>query len=590
MALSQFVNELKVGFLFSYVAPLVLVLTVTILKEAYDDYFRFKQDREANTQKFNKLVGNNKVEVKSQDIQIGDIIEVHCNERIPADLILLKSFDESGSVFIRTDQLDGETDWKLRKAPVYTQKLKSYDDFTSLIGHIEAEAPTKEIYDFTGVLNINHDNYLLREPLALENTLWGNTVLASKKCLGIVIYCGKESRSQMNSSVPKVKVGLLDLEVNTLNKVLFTIMLLCAGLILIIKGFSLDLKLNLITYFRFVVLLCGIIPISLRVNLDISKAINSSKISSDTTSIPETIVRNSQVPEDLGRIEYVFSDKTGTLTKNEMVFKKISLETDQFTPDNFSDLALLLEDECKTGSGPLLDVLAMKEKNLITDIKKRIRRNRNKVVRDAVTAMAICNNVTPIFQNLEDRDSFDDSQEMHDEVEYQASSPDEISLVKFTAKLKMRLVFRDDKEIIIKNVSNTEEKYEILAIFPFTSESKRMGIIVKNVEHGHIIFYLKGAENIIEKVVKEEYKSYVKENAETLACSGLRTLVLTQKLLDNDFFANWQKLYEKAITSMDDRKEKVSKVIELLENDMEFLGVTGVEGINILIYNYQTIY
>jgi phospholipid-translocating ATPase len=56
------------------------------------------------------------VKVTSADMKVGDIIKVLHNERVPADLLLLFTTEKSGGVFIRTDQLDGETDWKLRKA------------------------------------------------------------------------------------------------------------------------------------------------------------------------------------------------------------------------------------------------------------------------------------------------------------------------------------------------------------------------------------------------------------------------------------------------------------------------------------------
>ena len=55
----------------------------------------------------------------------------------------------------------------------------------------------------------------------------------------------------------------------------------------------------------------------------------------------------------------------------------------------------------------------------------------------------------------------------------------------------------------IKNNQDILEEYDILANFPFSSETKRMGIILRNKKHGHIIFYLKGAENVIEKFVKK---------------------------------------------------------------------------------------
>jgi phospholipid-translocating ATPase len=52
---------------------------------------------------------------------VGDIIKVSHNERVPADLLLVYTTEKSAAVFIRTDQLDGETDWKLRKSVSITQ-------------------------------------------------------------------------------------------------------------------------------------------------------------------------------------------------------------------------------------------------------------------------------------------------------------------------------------------------------------------------------------------------------------------------------------------------------------------------------------
>ena len=74
-------------------------------------------------------------------MKVGDIIKVHQNQRIPADLILLYTTEKNGSVFIRTDQLDGETDWKLRKAISFTQKASPCERIINLDGHIVANPP-----------------------------------------------------------------------------------------------------------------------------------------------------------------------------------------------------------------------------------------------------------------------------------------------------------------------------------------------------------------------------------------------------------------------------------------------------------------
>ena len=145
--------------------------------------------------------------------------------------------------------------------------------------------------------------------------------------------------------------------------------------------------------------------------------------------------------------------------------------------------------------------------------------------------MVLCNNVTPVFED-----------DQKTKVTYQASSPDEVALVKFAETLDMRLFNRTDKERTIKDTAGNIEEFEVLANFPFSSDTKRMGIILKNKTHGHIIFYLKGAENVMMKRVMKEYEYFIKENAENLATKGLRTLVLTQKLISQDEFNKW---YEK---------------------------------------------
>ena len=115
----------------------------------------------------------------------------------------------------------------------------------------------------------NEEGNIIKELLGLENTMWANTVVASQKIIGIVIYTGKETRARMNSSSPKkIKKGILDQELNTVTFYLFCIMLLVAMLLTSLEGFYPKM---FFTFFKFIVLFYAIIPIALRVNLVISK-------------------------------------------------------------------------------------------------------------------------------------------------------------------------------------------------------------------------------------------------------------------------------------------------------------------------------
>ena len=110
-------DALIVGFLISFVGPLVFVLTVTMVKEAYDDMKRYSKDCEQNAKMFEKIDLNAGVirEVASSTLCVGDMVKVKTDQAAPADLTVLYVTDKSDSIFIRTDQLDGETDWKPRR-------------------------------------------------------------------------------------------------------------------------------------------------------------------------------------------------------------------------------------------------------------------------------------------------------------------------------------------------------------------------------------------------------------------------------------------------------------------------------------------
>jgi phospholipid-translocating ATPase len=142
---------LKVGFLFTYLAPLILVLGFTLIKEGYDDYYRKKRDEETNNQNYTLIEKTGTKDISSMDLKVGQVIEVKSNQRIPADLIILSTSEPDGSVFIRTDQLDGETDWKLRRAVNFTHQYLQNNNQSNLIGllaTVNAEAPKLDIYNF----------------------------------------------------------------------------------------------------------------------------------------------------------------------------------------------------------------------------------------------------------------------------------------------------------------------------------------------------------------------------------------------------------------------------------------------------------
>ena len=549
-ALTQAIPALQVGFPVTYYGPLLFVLTITMVKEAADDFQRFRRDKEANNEKFEVLmrgISSVRTLIPSSQLKVGDIVILSSGQRVPADCVLLRTNDASGTVFLKTDQLDGETDWKLRKSIPSLQKLPDNQALLAFSGRMNVEAPKKFIYDFAGQFcsssHIGNSGETI-EPLGLENTMWTNTVIATGTVAAVVVYTGRETRSVLNASAPPSKIGLTDLELNDLSKILFCLTLTLSSLLMLLKGL---VGQWFIYFFRFNLLFSSIIPISLRVNLDLAKTLYSFFIMRDD-KIPDTVVRSSTIPEELGRISYLFSDKTGTLTQNVMEFKKLQLrpplsydkETLPLMKSQLRHVAFSRDDDEKSHARHDKDVIALKK---------------------LVTALGVCHNVTPVFD------------EVLRENTYQAASPDEVALVRFCESVGLALIERDETKIILRNPQGESELFEVLNIFPFTSESKRMGIIVR--ASGEIWFYLKGAESTLKSMI--EPSDWLEEECESLAREGLRTLVFARRRLSSMEYREFKSNLDSASISLTDRQEQVRRVIDTLEHGLELLGISGVE-------------
>ncbi|XP_045313956.1 probable phospholipid-transporting ATPase IIB isoform X5 [Leopardus geoffroyi] len=547
---SQFVPALKIGYLYTYWAPLGFVLAVTIMREAIDEFRRFQRDKEVNSQLYSKLTVRGKVQVKSSDIQVGDLIIVEKNQRIPSDMVFLRTSEKAGSCFIRTDQLDGETDWKLKVAVSCTQRLPALGE--------DSDPP-------------------IHESLSIENTLWANTIVASGTVIGVVIYTGKETRSVMNTSNPKNKVGLLDLELNQLTKALFVALVALSVVMVTLQGFVGPWYRSL---FRFLLLFSYIIPISLRVNLDMGKAAYGWMIMKDE-SIPGTVVRTSTIPEELGRLVYLLTDKTGTLTQNEMVFKRLHLGTVSYGADTMDEIQGHLRNPCpqmqsQAGGNNASSTPPRKAQSSAPKVRKSV----SSRVHEAVKAIALCHNVSPVYESRAgvggEAEYAEADQDFSDgNRTYQAASPDEVALVQWTESVGLTLVSRDLGSMQLRTPSGQIQTYCILQMFPFTSESKRMGVIVRDESTAEITFYMKGADVAMSSIV--QYNDWLEEECGNMAREGLRTLVVAKRALTEEQYQDFESRYSQAKLSIHDRALKVAAVVESLERQMELLCLTGVE-------------
>ena len=256
------------------------------------------------------------------------------------------------------------------------------------------------------------------------------------------------------------------------------------------------------------------------------------------TEIANTLVRSSTMSEELGRISYMLSDKTGTLTQNEMIFKRLHLGTVSFGTDSMDELMSHLLTSYKQQN---LNLKSLQTNQQQVSIMRRTIVTR---IRDAIEALALCHNVTPVYEaNMADIINKPINQLAIEElknvkVAYQASSPDEIALVSWTENVGLTLIKRDLNTILLRSPDENFYEYEILQIFPFTSETKRMGIIIKNKQTNEIILYLKGADTVMQSIV--QYNDWLNEECSNMAREGLRTLVVAKKVLNSEQYTDFE--------------------------------------------------
>nr|KAF6421719.1 putative ATPase phospholipid transporting 9B (putative) [Rousettus aegyptiacus] len=298
-------------------------------------------------------------------------------------------------------------------------------------------------------------------------------------------------------------------------------------------------------------------------------------------SIPGTVVRTSTIPEELGRLVYLLTDKTGTLTRNEMVFKRLHLGTVSYGTDTMDEIQGHVRASC-----PQLPPPAGRNSASSTPPRKaqpsapKVRKSVSSRVHEAVKAIALCHNVTPVYESRAsvaaeteyaeaDRDFSDENRT------YQASSPDEVALVQWTESVGLTLVSRDLASVQLRTPSGQVLTYSLLQTFPFTSESKRMGVIVRDESTAEITFYMKGADVAMSSIV--QYNDWLEEECGNMAREGLRTLVVAKRALTEEQYQDFESRYTQAKLSVHDRTLKVAAVVESLEREMQLLCVTGVE-------------
>ncbi|KAM9854797.1 phospholipid-transporting ATPase ID [Aulostomus maculatus] len=571
---------------FTTIVPLVLVLVITAVKDATDDYFRYKSDQQVNNRQSQVLIRGSLQTEKWMNVCVGDIIKIEKNQFVAADILLLCSSEPHGLCYIQTAELDGETNLKVRQALTVTSGLEDITKLVQFDGEVICEPPNNKLDKFTGTLfwednkyPLDNDKILLRG-CVLRNTEW---------CFGMVIFAGLQTKLMQNCGRTKFKRTSIDKLMNTLVLWIFAF-LICIGVILAIgntiweshsgRNFQVFLAWDesqssavfsgFLNFWSYIIILNTVVPISLYVSVEVLRLGHSYFInwdlrmySSPTDRAAEA--RTTTLTEELGQVEFIFSDKTGTLTQNIMVFSKCSINGQTYGDvyDEFNQKVEITEKTtCVDFSfNPLCDRrFKFYDGSLVEAIKLQ-----DPSVQEFFRLLALCHTVMP-------------EEKSEGDLVFQAQSPDEGALVTAARNFGFVLRARTPETITLCEMGEAVT-YQLLAILDFNNVRKRMSVIVR-FPQGQIKLYSKGADTIIFDRLDPsslDLMCTTSEHLSTFAGEGLRTLALAYKDLDEDCFRVWMKKLLFASTEMENREEQLGVLYEEIEQGLKLLGATAIE-------------
>ncbi|OOQ89987.1 putative haloacid dehalogenase-like hydrolase [Penicillium brasilianum] len=562
VAILQMIPGLSTTGTFTTLIPLLIFVGISMGKEGFDDWRRYRLDKEENnryacvlrpgeapiTDGASMASGaHGWVEIKWQDIRVGDVIKLQRDQPVPADFALLHANGPNGVAYIETMALDGETNLKNKQPCQAVAKVCStVDDIISNSLHFVVEDPNIDLYKFDGHVTVNGQEKL---PLTNNEIVYRGSILRNTdRAIGMVIYTGEECKIRMNANKnPRIKKPALQAKVNRVVMLIVVLVVVLAVACTVaykywaqdVERYSWYISDASVSYgpifTSFLIMFNTMIPISLYVSMEIVKVVQMLLLNDIDMYDPETDTpleaRTSTINEELGQISYIFSDKTGTLTNNSMRFRKMSVAGTAWLHD------LDLQEEAARAGEKLIHKKrnlkgkkAAGRKSNVSEVRMSMARPSNvsasadqmrRFTRSApsrttemleyiqrkpytvfarkakllILAMALCHSCIP-------------EEDEHGNVSFQAASPDELALVMAAQELGYLVMDRQSNALTIRTYPNgmderaVDEIYEVMDVIEFSSARKRMSVVVRMPDQ-RICLFCKGADTTLMRLLKK---------------------------------------------------------------------------------------
>ncbi|XP_062998032.1 phospholipid-transporting ATPase IG isoform X2 [Elgaria multicarinata webbii] len=551
--------------------PLFFVITVTAFKQGYEDWLRHRADGEVNNSTVFVVEDGKLVKKECEGIMVGDIVEVSADETFPCDLIFLASSSKDGSCYVTTASLDGESNVKTHYTVQDTAKLCTCQAMDCLTATIECEQPQPDLYRFVGRINIyKGDQEPVARALGPENLLLkGATLKNTPKIFGVAVYTGMETKMALNYQGKSQKRSAVEKSINVFLIVYLCILvgkaIVCTTLKYVWQSVpsndepwynpktqkereTFKLLKMFTDFLSFMVLFNFIIPVSMYVTVEMQKFLGSFFIGWDKEMYDEerqegALVNTSDLNEELGQVEYVFSDKTGTLTENTMEFIECSIDGYKYS-DGFSEV-----DGLKSSG--------------------KAQRSQEELF---LRALCLCHTV-----QVQQKDEVDArTSKAKSPGNYVASSPDEIALLQGAQKYGFTFLGQENNFMMVQNTQKEIESYELLNVLDFDCVRRRMSVLVR-MSDGQIYLFCKGADSAIFPRVPQDEAQRTKVHVENNALDGYRTLCVAYKEIPESDYEGIDSQIKEATMALQDREAKMAMVFDEVEKDMHLIGSTAVE-------------